>query len=132
MGRTLEEMIAAEAPDVRARIEARALELAEEAEGLTEIRKLSAHTQVGLAEKLRVKQPSVSRMERQADMYLSTLREYVEAAGGTLRLVVTLPNRAPVILTGLGELSKRPAVHLQRTMVKKPAKAPSRAVTAKP
>lgn len=107
MGRTLEEMIAAETPEVQARIEARTLELAEEAQGLAEIRRLAAHSQIELADKLHVKQPSISRMERQADMYLSTLREYIEAAGGRLRLVVTLPEHRAVVLTGLGELSNR-------------------------
>ncbi len=107
MGRTLEEMIAAEAPETQAKIEARYLELVEEARGLAEIRRLTAHSQVEIAGKLRVKQPSVSRIERQADMYLSTLREYIEAAGGKLRLVVTLPKHRPVVLTGLGEVSDR-------------------------
>jgi len=102
MGRTLEEMIAAETPEVQAKIEARTLELIEEARGLAEFRKLAAHSQEGLAAKLHLKQPAVSRLERQADMYLSTLRSYIEAAGGKLELVVTLPNRAPVMLTGLG------------------------------
>ncbi len=108
MGRTLEEMIAAETPEIQAKIDARHLELVDEAQGLAEIRRLTAHSQVEIAGKLRVKQPSVSRMERQADMYLSTLREYIEAAGGKLRLVVTLPSHRPVVLTGLGEISARP------------------------
>jgi hypothetical protein len=36
-------------------------------------------------------------------LYLSTLRSYVEGVGGKLSLVVEFPDRAPVILAGLGE-----------------------------
>ena len=43
-------------------------------------------------------------MERQTDLYLSTLRRFVEAAGGTLELRVTLPGQGAMSLTGVGEL----------------------------
>jgi hypothetical protein len=126
MGRTLEEMIASEAPAIQAKIEARFTELEDEAAGLAEIRKLAAHSQVELAHKLHVKQPSISRMERQADMYLSTLREYIEAAGGKLRLVVTLPNHSPVVLTGLGDIGERRAMPTPGMIAKKVGKAKPR------
>lgn len=38
-------------------------------------------------------QPFVSKIEKQTDMYLSTLRKYIEAIGGKLELVVKLPKR---------------------------------------
>jgi hypothetical protein len=38
----------------------------------------------------------VSRLERRADLLLSTLGSYVAAMGGTLRLVAEFPNRHPV------------------------------------
>ncbi|HNX98890.1 MAG TPA: XRE family transcriptional regulator, partial [Candidatus Aminicenantes bacterium] len=41
-----------------------------------------------IASVLNIKQPSVSQIERQTDMYLSTLRSYVEAVGGELELTV--------------------------------------------
>lgn len=105
MGRTLDEMIAAQSPETQAKIEARYHELLEEAHGLAEVRKMVAQSQSKIAETLHIKQPSVSRMERQADMYLSTLRDYIRAAGGELQLVVRLPNRKhPVMLTGLGDI----------------------------
>ena len=40
----------------------------------------------------------------QADMYLSTLRSYVEAVGGEMELVVKLPGYPAVRLRGLGEV----------------------------
>jgi hypothetical protein len=45
MGRTLEELTAAEAPETQARIEARFAELMEEAKGLAEIRRLAVKSQ---------------------------------------------------------------------------------------
>ncbi len=54
---------------------------------LTELRKARELSQLEMAEKLKTTQSSISRLERQADMYLSTLREYVEASGGKLELI---------------------------------------------
>jgi len=51
-----------------------------------------ALTQAELAESLDVAQGSVSKVENQADMYLSTLRKYVHALGGELRLTVEFPD----------------------------------------
>ena len=46
---------------------------------------------------------TVRRIEKRADLYLSTLRSYVEGVGGELTLMVKFPDRPPVILTGFGE-----------------------------
>lgn len=51
---------------------------------------------------LNIKQPSVSKIEKQADMYLSTLRNYIEAVGGEPEMVVKLPTRPPIRLYELG------------------------------
>lgn len=51
------------------------------AEGLAEIRKASHLTQQQLAAQLGKDQGSVSRLERRDDMLLSTLAEYLRAAG---------------------------------------------------
>jgi hypothetical protein len=37
-------------------------------------------------------------METQADFYVSTLERFVEAAGGSVDIVVSLPGHAPVKL----------------------------------
>lgn len=52
-----------------------------------------------------MKQGNVSKVEKRTDMLLSTLREYVEAMGGTLELVARLPGRGPVKLEGLRDLN---------------------------
>jgi transcriptional regulator with XRE-family HTH domain len=54
---------------------------------LSEVRQRRGLTQKQLADALRIKQPSLSKLESQSDMQLSTLKKIVEALGG--RLVVT-------------------------------------------
>jgi transcriptional regulator with XRE-family HTH domain len=58
---------------------------------LTELRKLEGVTQVGLAEKLGIKQPAVSQLEQQDHMQVSTLQRIVKALGGVLEITVRLP-----------------------------------------
>lgn len=106
MGRTREEIMAALPEARQARIDARAAELAGEVEGLKALRELAERSQAQIAQALGVKQPSVLKMERQADLYLSTLRRFVEAAGGTLELRVELPGKGVLHLTGMGDITR--------------------------
>ncbi len=114
MGRTVSEIIDALPKRRRERIDARYRELKDEVESLSELRKAAGKAQADIAATLKIKQPTVSKIERQADMYLSTLRSYVEAIGGELDLVVRLPSRRAMRLRRLGEalsasvLSSRP------------------------
>jgi hypothetical protein len=48
----------------------------------------------------------VSKIEKQAPVYLSTLRSYVEAIGGELDLIVRLPKRPAFRLRHLGDVFK--------------------------
>jgi len=59
---------------------------------LDKLRKARSLTQVAVAERLQVDQGSVSKLEGRTDMYLSTLREYVEALGGKLELRADFPD----------------------------------------
>ena len=77
-------------------------------ESLRELRLIAGKAQAEVAAALKVKQPSVSKIEKQADMYLSTLRSYVEAIGGELELVVKLP-RHRLRLHRLGDALRSPA-----------------------
>ena len=104
MGRTLAEIVEALPPERRERIDARYRELKDQVESLRELRQAAGKAQAEIAAALNIKQPSVSKIERQADMYLSTLRSYIEAIGGELELVVRLPSRPPVRLHRLGDL----------------------------
>jgi len=104
MAHTHKEVMAKLTPERRARIEARAAEQLREIEGLKTLRKLAQRSQEQIAQSLGVKQPSVLKIERQTDLYLSTLRRFVEAAGGTLELRIDLPGTGAFTLTGVGEI----------------------------
>ncbi len=86
------------------KISARADELIAEQMTLRDIRKARELTQERMAELLKIRQDSVSRLEKRSDLLLSTLRSYVQAMGGELQLTVKFPDRPPVNLTGLAEL----------------------------
>jgi hypothetical protein len=106
MGRNLNQVIADLPPDRRARIDARYREMKHEVEGLRALREVAGKAQADIAAALNIKQPSVSKIEKQTDMYLSTLRGYVEAIGGELDLVVRLPKRPAFRLQHLGDAFK--------------------------
>jgi hypothetical protein len=78
-------------PEVRAKLqrEARA-EL--QRIGFDKLRQARQQTQVAVAERLRVGQGSISRIENQSDFLLSTLKEYIGALGGQLELRAIFPD----------------------------------------
>jgi hypothetical protein len=82
----------------RARIEARTKELIEDELTLRDLRQAQHLTQERMAALMGVEQENVSRLERRADLLLSTLSSYVAAMGGKLRLVAEFPNRRPVAI----------------------------------
>lgn len=102
---TLEEMLATESEEFRQSVKQRTAELIAEELNLREVRRLRKLTQARLSKKLKIGQEGVSRIEKRSDLYISTLRGYVEGLGGKLKLVVELPDRPPVILAGFGERS---------------------------
>lgn len=100
---SLEEMLARESEEFRKSVRQRTAELIAEELTLREMRRARRLTQARLSKKLKIGQEGVSRIEKRSDLYISTLRSYVEGVGGKLKLVVELPDRPPVILSGLGE-----------------------------
>lgn len=78
-------------PESRKRVEER-VKLALEEMPLAELRQARQLTQQQLAEILHVKQASVSKMESQTDMYISTMRKYIEAMGGELEIIAKFPD----------------------------------------
>jgi predicted XRE-type DNA-binding protein len=115
MGRRLDDVIAALPEDRRERIDARFEEMKAEVESLGELRRVAGKAQAEIATTLKIKQPSVSKIEKQADMYLSTLKSYVEAVGGQLELIVRLPSRAPLRIERLGDVVGPKVVTERRT-----------------
>jgi transcriptional regulator with XRE-family HTH domain len=75
-------------------IKKRAAELIAEEATLRQLREARERSQVEMAEKLHINQAAVSKLERRTDMYLSTLRGYIEAMGGKLEIIARFPNRA--------------------------------------
>ena len=73
---------------------------------LAELRRARAMTQEQLAADLHVGQASIAKLERRTDMYLSTLRRFVEAMGGELEIVARFPDQPQVRLRGIGELGE--------------------------
>jgi len=58
---------------------------------LLELRRARELSQEQLAEILHIKQASVSKLERRTDMYIRTLRSYIEAMGGELEISAVFP-----------------------------------------
>ena len=75
-------------PESRKRVAARKKQLLN-ALALQELRQARELTQQQLAESLEISQASVSKMESQSDMYVSTLRRFLEAMGGELHIVAS-------------------------------------------
>lgn len=100
MVKKLEDKLATLSPARRAKIAARTAELIAEEKSLGELRRARSLTQKNLARKLGIGQDGISKLENRSDLMLSTLRNYVEALGGTLDLVVKFPNSPPVALSG--------------------------------
>lgn len=73
------------------------LEIADYEASLAELRKARSLTQTQLARQLNVKQPQVSRIEKQADLYLSTLKSYLDAMGCKLEVAAIHGDRRIVL-----------------------------------
>ena len=59
---------------------------------LNELRQARGLSQKMLAEVLHVQQPSIAKIEKRTDMYISTLRSHIEAMGGQLEVVARFPD----------------------------------------
>lgn len=101
----LKDVLDALPPKRRAELDRRFKALVHEVESLKELRRISTKSQAKIAKTLKISQPAVSKIEKQTDMYLSTLRSYVEAIGGELDVIVRLPNRPPVKVKSLEDVT---------------------------
>ena len=64
---------------------------------LRELRQAVELTQKQLAETLKINQAAISKMERQSDMYIRTLRRFLEAMGAKLKIVAEFPDGEVII-----------------------------------
>lgn len=51
-------------------------------------------SQEDIDQTLQIKQGSVAKIEKRADMYVGTLRRFIEAMGGELEIVACFPGHA--------------------------------------
>ena len=77
-------------PEAQARSHEKAMALKAELP-LAELRQARHFSQEQLAAELAVKQPAVAKLEKKADMYISTLRRFIEAMGGQLEIRAHFP-----------------------------------------
>jgi transcriptional regulator with XRE-family HTH domain len=77
---------------------------------LPELRKARALTQQNVADVLGIAQGDVSKLERRGDAYIGTLRSYVEALGGKLRILAEFPESGPIEIDGFRGVELLPHV----------------------
>jgi transcriptional regulator with XRE-family HTH domain len=90
MAKNFRELYAKMDPPRRAQVEER-VQQALRAMPLEELRGARELTQTQLAQVLQISQGAVSKVERRADMYISTLRSYIRAIGGDLQIRAVFP-----------------------------------------
>ena len=91
MARKFAELEAKMSAEAIARSDARYRKMVAEM-ALHELRRARGISQEKLAEALHIKQPNVAKLEKRADIYISTLRATIEAMGGTLDIVARFPD----------------------------------------
>ena len=102
MAKKFADLRAQMSPESRARAEAKAQAMLAEMP-LNELRQARGLSQKMLAEVLHVQQPSIAKIEKRTDMYISTLRSHIEAMGGELEVVARFPDGA-VKISNFSEL----------------------------
>jgi DNA-binding XRE family transcriptional regulator len=90
MAKKFSELRAGMTPAARSRSDAKAKVMLAEMP-LNELRQARGLSQKMLADVLHVQQPSIAKIEKRTDMYLSTLRSHIEAMGGQLDIVARFP-----------------------------------------
>lgn len=98
MARKFSELRSKMTPEARARVDARVVAALQQLP-LLELRKARNLSQQKLAEALETTQGEVSKIEHRTDLYLSTLRGYIEAMGGELDIIARFKDGAVRIST---------------------------------
>jgi transcriptional regulator len=78
-------------PEARAKAEEQTQQLLREMP-LQELRQARKVSQEQMAKSLHTRQSNISRIEKRADMYISTLRNVIKAMGGDLEIVARFPD----------------------------------------
>jgi transcriptional regulator with XRE-family HTH domain len=91
MAKKFRDLVARKSPSWHAAVETRKSQLLAEMP-LHELRRARQLSRGQLAEELGATQPEISKIERQTDMYVNTLRQFVEAMGGELDIIARFPD----------------------------------------
>lgn len=91
MAKKFKDLRKAMSPEAQARAHEKAIAMMEELP-LAELRQARHFSQEQLASVLEVKQPAVAKIEKKVDMYISTLRRFIEAMGGELEIRAHFPD----------------------------------------
>jgi transcriptional regulator with XRE-family HTH domain len=91
MAKKFRDLVAQKPASWRAAVDQRKQELLA-AMPLNELRRARQLSQEQLAEELGATQPEISKIEHRTDMYVSTLRRFVEAMGGQLEIIARFPD----------------------------------------
>jgi transcriptional regulator with XRE-family HTH domain len=93
MAKKFDELFKKMSPKAQAEVNRRVRELITQLP-LYELRQARRLSQEQLAETLGVKQASISKLEHRTDMYVSSLRSYIQAMGGELEIIARFPDGA--------------------------------------
>lgn len=85
-------------PAARQRYERALAEISLHQATLARVRQARTLAQATVAELMGMNQSEVSKLERRSDMFLSTLRRFVQATGGDLHLVARYPEGSVELL----------------------------------
>lgn len=108
MAKKFSELRSQMSPESRARAESKAQTMLAEMP-LNELRQARGLSQKMLADLLHVQQPSIAKIEKRTDMYISTLRSHIEAMGGELEVVARFPD-GTVKISNFSELGEEVAI----------------------
>jgi ribosome-binding protein aMBF1 (putative translation factor) len=98
MARKFSELRSKMSPEARARVDARVIAALDQLP-LLELRRARNLSQEKLAQALETTQGEISKIEHRTDLYLSTLRNYIEAMGGELDIIARFKDGAVRIST---------------------------------
>jgi transcriptional regulator with XRE-family HTH domain len=104
MAKPFRNLVEKMSPQSQARIKKRTAQMYSDM-ALQELRQAMHLTQQELADLLKMNQAAISKLEHQSDMYVSTLRRFIAAMGGELRIIAHFP-QGDVEITQFDDIRK--------------------------
>ncbi len=100
---TLAEELSGFSKERQESIEAKAVQIRQEEITLKHLCEKLGLSQAELAQRLEVQQSAISKLERRQNLELNTLRSVVNALGGTIEIIVRVPDKEPILLSDYQE-----------------------------